>query len=225
MATPPHLLNEDGSASMATMFMMSHHGLRRDLARFERALDEREPLSEVRARALQEEWQSFHATLHGHHQQEDKAMFPNLLKQNGGLAEHIESLALQHRAIDPLLAMGDAAFAELPRTANALSLVRELRSLLEEHLAMEEAQLVPLIREAKAFPGPSSAAEADMYAQGFAWSSHGIAPDILQKVYALLPELLTSRLPAAQSAFDARCERVWGTAKAGASRTPIPDAS
>jgi hypothetical protein len=63
-----------------------------------------------------------------------------------------------------------------------------------------------------------------MYAQGFAWSSHGIAPDILQKVYALLPELLTSRLPSALSAFDARCARAWGTAKAGAARTPIPDA-
>jgi hypothetical protein len=62
-----------------------------------------------------------------------------------------------------------------------------------------------------------------MYAQGFAWSSNGIAPDVVEQVYALLPEILTSRLPAARAAFDARCERVWGTARAGSSRTPIPD--
>jgi hypothetical protein len=41
----------------------------------------------------------------------------------------------------------------------------------------------------------------------------------------MLPESLTSRLPDAKVAFAARCERAWGTAKAGAARTPIPDES
>lgn len=223
MATPPELLNEDGSASMATLFMMSHHGLRRDLARFEHALSVSEPMSDTRAQALREEWHSYQATLHGHHHQEDTAMFPNLLKASPALSESINALGEQHRLIDPLLGQTDAAFAELPRTETAISLARELRGLLEQHLATEEAQLVPLLRGAKSFPGPGTAAEAEMYAQGFAWSSHGIAPDILEKVYALLPELLTSRLPAALAAFNARCERVWGTSKAGAARTPIPD--
>jgi hypothetical protein len=58
---------------------------------------------------------------------------------------------------------------------------------------------------------------------GSAWSARGIAPDILEKVFALLPEILTSRLPAARAAYAARCERVWGTTKAGAARTPFPD--
>jgi hypothetical protein len=66
-------------------------------------------------------------------------------------------------------------------------------------------------------------AEAAVYAAGFAWSSHGIAPDVLDKVYAILPESLVSRLPAAQAEFEARCIRVWGSAEAGTSRTPIPN--
>jgi hypothetical protein len=63
----------------------------------------------------------------------------------------------------------------------------------------------------------------EMYAQGFAWSSHGIAPDILDKVYGMLSPELAAKLPAARAAFAKRCEAVWGTSAAGASRTPIPD--
>ena len=51
----------------------------------------------------------------------------------------------------------------------------------------------------------------------------GIAPDVLEKVSAMLPAALVARIPAARVAFDARCERVWGSAKGGAARTPIPD--
>jgi hypothetical protein len=64
-----------------------------------------------------------------------------------------------------------------------------------------------------------------MYAQGFAWAMHGIAPDVLERVHAMLPEGIISRLPDAQVAFAARCERAWGITKGGASRTPIPDES
>jgi len=52
---------------------------------------------------------------------------------------------------------------------------------------------------------------------------HGIAPEVLQQVERMLPDALVARLPAARAAFDARCERVWGSARAGAARTPIPN--
>ena len=81
---------------------------------------------------------------------------------------------------------------------------------------------MPHIRPAKEFPTPPDDAAAEMYAQGFAWSSHGIAPDVLEKVNGLLPPILTSRLPAARAAFAERCLKVWGTAAAGSARTPIP---
>lgn len=221
MASAPNLLNDDDSASMATMFMMSHHGFRRDLARFARALGGAD-VSE-REGALRAEWQSFKATLHGHHHVEDANMFPSMREQFPELGPCIARLAADHAEIDPLLAEGDAAFAELPRREAAASVVHRLQALLGAHLALEEENIVPLIRGAKAFPTPATDAEAELYAQGFAWSMQGIAADIRVKVYALLPEILTARLPAALRAFDERCERVWGSSAAGAARTPIPD--
>lgn len=224
MSSPPHLLNDDGSASMATMMMMSHHAFRRDLGRFARALERVASGDTTRVDALREEWKNFHGALHGHHHMEDTAIFPSMRPQNADLGSCIDGLAADHKKLDPLLEEGDRAFAQLPTTGPASAVVRELQSLLDPHLAIEEAQLVPYLRPAKDFPAPPDDAMAEMYAQGFAWSSHGIAPDVLEQVYALLPPILASRMPAALAAFKARCEKVWGSAKAGSSRTPIPTA-
>lgn len=223
MSIPPNLLNDDGSASMATMFMMSHHAFRRDLLRFERALTLGPAVVAARAQALRDEWQNYRSALHGHHHIEDTVMFPQLRAQHPSLAGCVDGLGADHQRIDPLLENGDAAFAQLPDASAALAVIRELSTLLAPHLATEESELIPHLRAAKHFPPPPGEAEADMYAQGFAWSSHGVAPDVVAQVFALLPDILSSRLPAARAAFEARCERVWGTAEAGATRTPLPD--
>ena len=98
-----------------------------------------------------------------------------------------------------------------------------LSALLDPHLATEEAKVVPFLREAKAFPAPATDAEVEMMVEGFAWSSNGIATDVLERVHVMLPEVVISKLPAARAAFEERYRRVWGTPQAGASRTPIPD--
>jgi hypothetical protein len=226
MSTPPNLLSDDGSASMATMLMMSHHAFRRDVARFISALGGGlSPTESARAQALREEWANYRGALHGHHHVEDTGMFPSLRAEHTELGACIDGLAADHARIDPLLARGDETFAQLPQgAAAALAVVTELSALLDAHLAVEEAELVPHLRAAKGFPPPGNDEEAAMYAQGFAWSSQGIAPDVLQQVYALLPEILTSRLPDARAAFEERCRSVWGAVAVGSSRTPIPDA-
>ena len=223
MARAPNLLNDDGSASMATLFMMSHHGLRRDIARFRVALEKVTESDATSVEALRAEWESYRATLHGHHEMEDTRVFPHLAGEQPALRPTIERLMADHRRIDPLLERGDRAFQELPKAEAAAAVVAELSALLDEHLAIEEAEVVPFLRGAREFPAPTSEAEAELYAEGFAWSMHGIAPDILERVGAMLPESLTSRLTAARAAFAKRCERVWGSASAGASRTPVPD--
>jgi hypothetical protein len=223
MANAPKLLNDDGSASMGTMLMMSHHAFRRDIARFAGALEKVAKGDVSRVEALREEWQSYRGALHGHHEMEDTRVFPHLKAEQSSLGETIDLLSAQHRRIDPLLERGDSAFAELPRTAAAEGVVSELTRLLDPHLAMEEAQIVPFLRGVKEFPAPATEADAEMYAQGLAWSMHGIANEVLDQVYALLPEALASRLTAARAAFNARCERVWGSARAGEALTPIPD--
>jgi hypothetical protein len=214
----PHLLNDDGAASIATALMMSHHGFRRDLGRFAAALEAFEP---SRAQALRDEWTRFRATLHGHHQSEDHGVFPSLAAR--GLDATLARLQADHRLIDPILERGDGVFAELPSSATrAADVVRELRTLLDPHLALEEAEITPLLRDRKAFPPPATDADATLYASGFAWAMHGVADDVLTKVYVMLPQNLVAKLPAAREAFAARYAAVWGDVAIGATRTSVP---
>jgi len=71
MPDGPRLLNDDGSASIATALLMSHHGLRRDIALFAAALQRGETGVGADAQGLCDEWRRFGATLHGHHVEED----------------------------------------------------------------------------------------------------------------------------------------------------------
>lgn len=203
---------------MATLLMMSHHGFRRDLGMFAVTLARPAEPSMV---ALHQEWSSLHEKLHGHHMMEDQNIFPSLQQQKPAAAPIIERLAADHRRIDPLLARGEQLFAARDR-AGATAVVTELLALLQPHLALEEEELVPMLRGAKQFPAPSEA-EADLFAQGFAWSSLGVAPEVLARVDDLLPEILLARLPAARAAFADNFRRLWGPVVAGASRTPVPD--
>ena len=117
--TPPNLLNDDGTASMATAFMTSHHGFRRDIAQFAIALRRVAGGDNARAAALGEEWQRFRGTLHAHHTVEDTAIFPGTKQQHPELAALIDGLAAEHRKIDPMLEEGDRAFGGLPATVGA----------------------------------------------------------------------------------------------------------
>ena len=220
----PNLLNDDGSASMATALMMSHHGLRRDLALFARALAQTSTWQPTTADRLKEQWTSYRDTLHGHHGAEDAQIFPFMRKQHPELQAVIDQLFAEHRQIDPLLDEGDRAFAKLPDTKPAAAVVSHLWHLLGPHLRTEEEQLVPVLRAAKQFPPPGNEEELALTAQGFAWSSYGVAPEVLDKVYAMLPPELAARLPAARAEFQRKHQLVWGSgAPNGTSHTAVPD--
>lgn len=219
----PNLLNDDGAASMATLFMMAHHGFRRDLARFARALATLASGDANKAEALRSEWQCFRNSLHRHHMMEDTRIFPHLSAQHASVAPVIAALSEEHHRIDPLLERGDRAFEALPDSSAAKTVIAQLEALLPPHLAREEAEVVPFLRGAKDFPAPATDAEVELYAQGFAWSSHGVAAEVLSRVDALLPENLVAKLAAVRADFDKRCERAWGSAQAGSATTPIPN--
>jgi hemerythrin-like domain-containing protein len=224
MPAPPNLLNDDGTASIATALMMSHHGFRRDAARFKIALRRVAAGDPSRVSTLRKEWEHYCNTLHGHHQAEDSGIFPSTKQGHPELATVIDGLTADHRKIDPMLEEGTRLFAALPAQVDAAAdVVARLAALLDDHLAIEETHIVPFLRAAKAFPPPTSAAELEMYAQGFAWACHGIAPDIVDQLFAMLPKELLAKLPAARAAFAQRCEQAWGSSDAGSSRTPVPD--
>ena len=207
---------------MATALMMSHHAFRRDIARFANALQKVANGETSKLEALREEWSGYRAALHGHHEVEDASVFPSVKEQAPKLVPEIDGLTADHRRIDPLLERGDRAFAELPQVDAALSVVTELAALLDAHLATEEAHVIPFLRTAREFPPMPSDELLEMYAQGFAWASHGVAPEVLAQLDVMLPPALVARLPAARAAFQTRCDRVWGPLSALASRTSVP---
>jgi hemerythrin superfamily protein len=215
---PTKLLNDDGTASMATLLMCSHHAFRRDVACFAKALAE-----PTRADALREEWAHFRGGLHGHHTVEDTAIFPDMRVKQPELAAVIDKLDAHHRAIDPLLERGDEAFADLAaHSAQAREVIAALAKLLDEHLEAEEGAIIPHLRGAKDFPLPPGDEMVAMYAGGFAWSSGGISSAVLEQVFAMLPAALAAAIPAARVAFDERSRRVWGYTHASASTTSVP---
>ena len=219
----PNLLNEDGTASMTTMLMMSHHAFRRDLARFIKAVATIKAGDMSHVEVVREEWdQSYRKALHGHHHMEDANIFPDIRKREPALASALDRLTDQHHHIDPLLDRGDKAFADLAHPEEAQAVLAELKKLLDEHLAFEEAEVTPALRTNKEFPLPPDDAAAAMYANGFAWSMQGIAPDVLEQVTKLLPEILLAKLPQARKDFEDRCTRIWGSYQVGSAITPVP---
>lgn len=219
---PTALLNDDGTASMATMIMCSHHAFRRDVACFAKALAS---FDATRAEALRDEWTKFRAALHGHHTVEDTAIFPDLRGKHASIAGALDELEAQHRAIDPLLGRGDELFANIvAHVYTARPVIDSLAKLLDDHLELEERTVIPHLRGAREFLAPMTDDMIPLYAEGFAWSGGGIADDVLAKVFAMLPPALAQRIPAAREAFAERSRRVWGYSHAGASRTSVPTA-
>lgn len=223
MPQPPNLLNDDGTASMATLLLLSHHAFRRDISRFIQAVGQIKAGDSSRSEAVRGEWEKgYRLALHGHHTMEDANIFPDIRAKHPDLASALDQLTEQHHHIDPILEIGDAAFADLAHPASAKAVLNELKKLLDEHLIFEEAEITPSLRDMKEFPAPADDNMAVMYAQGFSWSMQGIAPQVLDQVKKMLPDILLTKLPAAQAEFEQRSERVWGTYTVGSATTPVP---
>lgn len=222
MAAASDLLDAQGRASVTTAILCSHHGFRRDLALFAAALRDIARGDRARAAAVAEEWRQFRFHLHGHHEGEDAQVFPPLRAQHPALQANIERLAAEHRLIDPVLARGDRAFAESTDVDAAVAVIGELATLLEPHLALEEAELFPAFRDVRQFPPPPDEATTALFAEGFAWSTYGVHPDVLAALGDILPQPLLARLPQARDAFAARFERAWGRSIDGGTRTAYP---
>jgi hemerythrin-like domain-containing protein len=216
---PTRLLDDGGTASMATGMLVIHHAFRRDLHQFAGALSA--PTLE-RAAEVRAQWAMFHENLHGHHEKEDEGVFPMLAAQSSELAAAIKTLSAQHAKLDPLLRRGDAAFAALPETADARAVIADITALLDEHFDLEEATIVPSLREAKQWPAPPDESFAPLFAEGFGWALIGIAPDVRDKLNSILAPSIVAHLPAAREKAIATWQKAWGDVPAETSTTSIP---
>ena len=224
ITTPPNLLNDDGTASMATMIMFSHHAFRRDINRFIRATQRIKAGDNVDANKVQDEWKnSYRMAIHGHHTGEDTEIFPDVKNKYPELAAAIETLTAQHHHIDPLIEQIDEAITDIAGSEKIEGLFKDLKQLLDEHLAFEESTVIPTLRDQREFPAPSDEATADMYAQGFSWSMQGIDPSVIEQLEKMLPAILLERLPIARDNFELRSKEVCGQYELSSSTTPVPE--
>ena len=156
LTLPGQAAAPDGPVDLTVMWLM-HHGFRRDLEKFSRAVPAT-PLDEPATwAALAGRWQLFAGILHDHHAGEDAGLWPLLLERGDadGDAEGratLEAMSAEHGRIDPLLEACGAGFQRMDRAPDAAAretLAQDLtatREHLGAHLAHEERDAMRLVQ-------------------------------------------------------------------------------
>ena len=137
---------------MDSMNKVIHAAVRRDLARLGGALDEVTDGDRRRATDLGRAWRNLRDQLRHHHEQEDTILFPVVvhLGDRPGAGRGARGRAPgDGRALDEIdTAMGSyATSASAADAADAADAVRRGTTVVDQHLAHEEGELEPLVRD------------------------------------------------------------------------------
>lgn len=122
-----------------------HAALRRDLSRLRDAAAQIDSSAGAPATVLAG-WDAFRAELDNHHQAEDDDLWPVLrreLSDPGELAS-VDAMVEEHKHIEPALAGVDAA---LRGGGELAARVETLSTVVLDHLAHEEREVLPLIEQ------------------------------------------------------------------------------
>ncbi|TFV44384.1 hemerythrin domain-containing protein [Blastococcus sp. TF02A-35] len=133
---------------------LAHRAMLRDARRLPALLGAlaATPVGRPRAAAVADYVADFCDSIHHHHSAEDDVLWP-VLAASAGPHVDLAGLSDDHAALDPLLdriRAGARRFAARPDedTATVLAVdLAELRDLLDEHIADEEASVLPAIEE------------------------------------------------------------------------------
>lgn len=134
----------------ATMNLLVHDAVRRDLERFSFALATFPEGDKCRADLLGKAWQFFETMLTLHHTGEDETFFPTFTKLN---VDHalLETLAAEHEAMHSAMDKTSAAMQRLVASASnddaahAGTALSELDAVARRHMAHEEDGLGPVL--------------------------------------------------------------------------------
>ncbi len=139
---------------------LAHRAMLRDAARLPALLEQlsAHPVAPSRARAVAGYVEDFCVSVHHHHSGEDDVLWP-VLSASAGPDVDLAGLSDDHAALDPLLdriRAGARRFRAAPSdedAATALAVdLAELRDVLAEHVADEEASVLPAIEEHVSVP-------------------------------------------------------------------------
>lgn len=132
-----------------TMNTIVHAAFRRDLARFDQALETFPTGSRPRAEQLKTAWDWLASELHHHHDYEETYFWPALQQTDADLTV-VSELDGEHHAMREALSEAETAMTGLhthptgENAAHARDAVAHLATVLTDHLAHEERDLEPI---------------------------------------------------------------------------------
>ncbi|MGW4340487.1 hemerythrin domain-containing protein [Rhodococcus koreensis] len=128
-----------------------HDAFRRDAARLARAAQRYGSEDPATHAALLVGWHGFRHGLHHHHTIEDTYIWPLMRRKLAGNPDAVavlDAMEAEHALLDPALAQVQTAFDDPDHGHERLAdRVDHLLGVLHSHLAHEEREAVPLIRE------------------------------------------------------------------------------
>lgn len=144
-------------AADLTGYLAIHQAMRVANDQLVRGIGTAQVADPKRATALARWFRGYSDELRTHHHIEDDIVFPELLARVPDYAEYSDSLAGDHHQLDGLIdALREALayWAAFERETDAardarytaLDLAVELRDFLEEHLAIEDADVLPMVQ-------------------------------------------------------------------------------
>jgi len=171
-----------------SMNKVIHAAIRRDLDRFERALQSFPANDADRAEKLGKAWDNFNDELTSHHTGEHEIAWP-ALEQVGVSRETLEIMDAEHEKMAATLGEAHGAIAALrmkpgsEEVATALSAIQRLREVTVDHLDHEEQEIEPVYQANADSPAMKDMARKFGRAQSlprsgrfFAWVTDGASP-------------------------------------------------
>ena len=181
-----------------SMNKVIHAAIRRDLERFERALDSFPAGDSDRAESLGKAWDNFNDELTAHHTGEHEIAWP-ALEQVGVSRATLDQMDSEHETMAAALGEAHGAIAALrmkpgsEEVTVALSAIQQLRKVTVDHLDHEEQEIEPIYLEQHDSPpikemGKQFAKAGPSKAGPFmAWIADGASPEMQQGLRENVP--------------------------------------
>lgn len=176
-----------------------HDAFRQDVERLARAATGIEAAGPETRAAVLLGWHGFRRELHHHHRIEDTLIWP-LMRDK--LATRPDDLAVldamedEHTLIDPTLAAVDEALADLDGEPGVLAdRIDDLNQVLRSHLAHEERDALPLIRQSVTLHEWSVLNRRAMRGMSYRWISE-LVPWVVDAQSERSKEIALNAIPA-----------------------------
>jgi hemerythrin-like domain-containing protein len=133
-----------------TSYRSVHHAIRSAAHRLAMIAPAVGPADRIRVHAIRRYWDGFTGEIVGHHTLEDDVFFPALAERSARMRELVDRLEADHHLLDELMDETTATIARFDRPGapeRAAQLLGHVASHMDEHLDVEDDQVLPLFAQ------------------------------------------------------------------------------